>query len=336
MKRPGRRHWWSAAGLIVAAPALAWVLWRVDMDRLARVIADADMVFLLLLPPIIAAEQLIRAWKWRQLLFGVRPINTLRLFAAIMAGYFATIIVPLGISPLVRSWLVARRESLTVAAVLATTAIDRIIDGVIFSGFVAAALVFAAVPDPNGNIRLGLMVAGGGSLVLFALLLALLAHFKTAALREGNLVMGLIGHLPARMAEPTRRFLRAFATGIMWPRSHGRGAGILLASVAMKITALTHFLWAGLAFGVVLRPQDYLFLMVFLGFLHILIHFMRIPGGVVIGAIFALELLGVAEEQALAMALVVQTASMLTVTAIGAVALWRSGVALDDLPKAGA
>ena len=289
------------------------------------------MAYLLLLPPVIAAEQLMRAWKWRQLLLGIRPIHTLRLFAAIMAGYFATIIIPLGVGPLVRSWLIARRESLTVAAVLATAAIDRMVDGVMFCGFVAIALVFAAAPDPDGNIRLGLMVAGGGSLVLFAVVLALLARFKTSVVREGNPVMGLIGRLPARMAEPVKRFLRAFATGILWPRSHVRGAGILLAAMVMKMAALTHFLWAGLAFGVVLRPQDYLFLMVFLGFLHILIHFMRIPGGFVLGAIFALDLLGVPEEQALAMGLTVQAASMLTVTAIGAVAFWRSGVALDDL-----
>lgn len=329
-KRIGWGHWWSAAGLIIAVAALAWVLWRVDLDQFLRVVADADTKFLLLLPLAIAAEQLIRAWKWRQLLLGVRPINTLRLFAAIMAGYFATIVIP-GISPLVRSWLVARRESLTVAAVLATTAIDRIVDGVIFSGFVAVALLFATTPDPDGTIRLGLMVAGGGSLVLFALLLALLAGFKSGVARDGNRVMKLVDYLPARFAEPTRRFLRAFATGILWPRSRWRGAGILLAGVAMKIGALTHFLWAGLAFGVMLRPAEYLFLMVFLGFFNILIHFMRIPGGGLLGAIFVLDLLGVAGEQALAMALMVHAASMLTVTGIGAVAFWRSGVALDDL-----
>lgn len=331
LKRFSLRHWWSAAGLFVAAPAMAWVLWRVDLDRLVRIAADADAVFLLLLPLTMASEQLLRAWKWRQLLFDVRPIKTLRLFAAIMAGYFATIVIPLGISPLVRSWLVARRESLTVAEVLATAAIDRMVDGVIFCGFVAAALVFAAAPDPEGTIRLGLTVAGGGSLVLFAALLALLARFKTGVVREGNWVMALAGRLPERMAEPTRRFLRAFATGILWPRSPLRGAGILLAAVAMKLTSLTHFLWASLAFGVMLGAAEYLFLMVFLGFLHILIHFTRIPGGGLLGSIFALELLGLPEEQALAMALVVQATAMLTVTSLGAVAFWRSGVALDDL-----
>ena len=80
-----------------------------------------------------------------------------------------------------------------------------------------------------------------------------------------------------------------------------------------------------------LRPTDYVFLVVFLGFLIILTRFARIPGGFFVGAIFALDLLRVAEEQALAMVLVVQSSSMLTVAGIGAFALWRNGIALGDL-----
>ena len=108
----------------------------------------------------------------------------------------------------------------------------------------------------------------------------------------------------------------------------------MLASIVIKLIAVTHFLWAGLAFGVVLRPADYVFLVAFLGFLIILTRFARIPGGFFVGAIFALDLLGVAEEQALAMVLVVQSTSMLTVAAIGALALWRNGIALGDLQTA--
>jgi hypothetical protein len=82
---------------------------------------------------------------------------------------------------------------------------------------------------------------------------------------------------------------------------------------------------------VVLRPADYVFLVVFLGFLIILTRFARIPGGFLVGGIFALDLLSVAEEQALAMVLVLQFSSILVVSSIGAFALWRSGIALDQL-----
>jgi hypothetical protein len=57
----------------------------------------------------------------------------------------------------------------------------------------------------------------------------------------------------------------------------------------------------------------------------------RIPGGFLVGGVFALDLLGVAEEQGLAMVLLVHFASLITVTSIGAFALWRNGVAIADL-----
>ena len=63
----------------------------------------------------------------------------------------------------------------------------------------------------------------------------------------------------------------------------------------------------------------------------ILTHFARLAGGFIVGAIFALGLFGVTEEQALAMVLVVQISSLISVAAIGAFALWREGVAIGDL-----
>ncbi|MFB3087736.1 MAG: hypothetical protein ACE10E_05415, partial [Acidiferrobacterales bacterium] len=65
---------------------LAWVLWRIDFKRLGALVAEADAGYLLLVPLVIALEQLVRAWKWRQLLYAIRSIGTLRLFGAIMAG----------------------------------------------------------------------------------------------------------------------------------------------------------------------------------------------------------------------------------------------------------
>ena len=315
------------AGVLV----LAWVLWRTDLDRLQRVVAQSDIKFLALVPLAIAAEQLVRAWKWRQLLHAIRPIGTFRLFGAIMAGYFATLLIPLGISPFVRSWLVGRLEALKMSSVLATAAIGRLVDGVVFTGFVAAALIFAVIPDPSGGIRLGLIAGGLGSLVLFALLAIGFARYKHWAAHPSGWVARLAARLPARFRGPINSIAVSFAEGIVWPREAWRGVGVVLASVTMKLIAITHFFWAGLAFGIVLRPWDYVFLLVFLGFLIILTRLARIPGGFFLGAIFALDLLGVAEEPALAMVATVQLSTMVTVAAVGALALWRSGIALDEV-----
>jgi len=327
---PGR-SWWPIGGALISAFALGWILWRVDFARLYDTFLQARLGFALLVPLAIALEQWLRAWKWRQLLYAIRPIATLRLFGAIMAGYFANVLIPLGVSPIVRSLLIARLEALGTGTVLATAAIDRFIDGVIFAGFVAFALAFTVFPDPDGNIRFGLTVGGAGGLVLFALLLLLLARWKIRAGRDSDWAVRLGARLPVRMAGPIQAFLQSFAAGIVWPREFRRGAAILSASIGIKLIAMSHFLWAGLAFGVVLQFSDYLFLLVFLGFLVILTRLARIPGGFLVGGVLALDQLGVAGEQALAIVLLVYFASLLTVSGIGAFALWRNGITLGQL-----
>ncbi len=330
----GRRRWWSVGAGVLGVAALVWVLARVDFARLGAVASHADIRYLLLVPLAIVTEQLVRAWKWRQLLYAIQPIGILQLFGAIMAGYLGGLLIPFGASPVVRSWLIARFQRLRMSAVLATVALDRLIDGVVFSAFVVVALTLTIFPDPTGNIRLGLIVGGASSLTLFTLLLIVLVRYKRQTRRADSWVMRLADRMPGRFTAPAARLMQSFADGIVWPRAPWRGAAIVLASILIKLIAITHFLWAGLAFGVLLRPGDYVFLIVFLGFLVILTHFARIPGGFFIGAVFALGLLGVAEEQAVAMAVVVQFASLLTVAGVGALALWIHGIALADLPRA--
>jgi hypothetical protein len=122
----------------------------------------------------------------------------------------------------------------------------------------------------------------------------------------------------------------AIQDGIIWPRDRRRQIGAVLASVLMKVIAATHFLWAGLAVGIVLAPFDYLFFMVFAGFALVLARFVRVPGGFIIGSGFALQLLGVPDEQALAMILFNHILSVVLMVGFGLLFLWRSGVDIRE------
>lgn len=335
-KRSLWRRWSPWIGCAVGAAALIWVLQGVDYERFAAIVGSADIRFLALVPAAIAVEQVVRAWKWRQLLYPMRSAPTLGLFGAIMAGYLGNLIVPVGVAgPMVRAWLAARRHDLKTSAVLATVVLDRLIDGVVFIGFVMTALFLLSVPDPSGGVRAGLGWAATGSLALFVVLLFAMAGYRLHAMRSTSWFAWAIARLPRRLAEPTQRLARSFAEGIVWPKENWRGLGIVLASVVIKLIAATHFLWAGLAIGVLLRPGDYLVLLVLLGFLHVLANVARIAAGFTVGAVFALGLFGVTNEEAVIMVLIVQGANLFTVAVIGATALWLEGVALGDLRTAG-
>ncbi len=57
----------------------------------------------------------------------------------------------------------------------------------------------------------------------------------------------------------------------------------------------------------------------------------RIPGGFILGGVFALGLLKVPEEEGVLIVTSVQLASMLAVAVAGSFALWRGGLSLEDL-----
>jgi uncharacterized membrane protein YbhN (UPF0104 family) len=314
--------------------ALFWLYRDLDLDRLVSAIAAADLVWLYVLAGTILLEQLIRGWKWRQILFDLKPISSVRLFGAILAGYGVAVLIPLGVSPFVRSWLIARLEGLRWACVLMTSAIERFLDGIVFALFAALVAMVGQLPDVEGDVRIGVAVAGGLNLLLFSVLLYLLFVGRSPLGRGDARISRWIDWLAARGGGRFEGLREAIREGIIWPRDRHRQIGAVLASVLMKIVAATHFLWAGLAVGIVLTPFDYLFLLVFAGFALVLARLVRVPGGFVIGSGFALKLLGVPDEQALAMILFNHVLSIVLVVGFGLMFLWRSGIDIREARNA--
>ncbi len=319
---------WSVAAALLALGVFVMVFRDLDLERLSGILRRADLAWIIVLCLSIVAEQLVRAWKWRQIMYDLRPIHTFRLFGAVMAGYFVNMLVPVGLSPLVRAWLVARLEGMAVATVLITTAIERFVDGIVFAVIVGLLLGFAALPTVEGDLRLGLIAAGAGSLTLFGGLIGVLFRYKSHLTSPDSFIGRNIGGLEKAFGGRLAGLGDGLAEGVIWPKSRARGAGVIVASFTMKLISTSYFLWSGLAFGVLLSPVEYLFIMVFTSFALIMSRFIRLPGGGVIGSAFALKLLGIANEEALTMVLVVHTAAFFMTAGIGAVALSKSGLTM--------
>jgi hypothetical protein len=307
---------------------------HLDLGRLYDILLEAEPIWLLALAISIPIEQVLRGWKWRQILFDIRPVGTLRLFKAVMVGYFANMMMPIGLSPLVRAWLIARLEELKFSTVLLTTAIERFVDGIVFAILVGVLVIFAALPETEDNLRLALMVAGSGSLVLFSGLIGGLYLVKNHLIDLNSLVGRFVAWLETLFGGRLAGIGLGMTEGITWPKSRWRGSGIILASIAMKMFSTSHFLWVGLVFGILLSPFDYLFIMVVTGFALIVSKFIRVPGGGIMGSAFALKLLGIADEEALTMVLIVHTSVIALIACIGAFAMWNSGLTVLELRRA--
>ncbi|WP_166434043.1 lysylphosphatidylglycerol synthase transmembrane domain-containing protein [Roseovarius spongiae] len=313
-------------GGVLALFLVFWLYRDLDVGRFLEGLGEARAGWVAVLAGTILLEQLLNGWKWRQILHDVKPVRTLRLTGALLAGYGANVLVPLGISPLVRSWLVARREGLKMGTVLTTTIIARFIDGVVFALFAGLVAMAGQVPRIEGNLELGLAVAGAVNFTLFGLALWAIYRFRELFAGEGPLVCRVFDRIAELLRANGAALRGALCAGVVWPRSRLHRSYVVVGAVLAKLVAASHYLWAGLAVGVVLSPFDYLFLMVFAGFSLVLSRFVRVPGGFIIGSALAFELLGVPEEQALLMILFNWMLSITLVVGFGLIVLWQSGL----------
>lgn len=313
-------------GSALALGVVFWLYRDLDLSRFLAALGGAEPGWIVALGGAILLEQLVQGWKWRQILFDIKPVSSGRLCAALLAGYGANVLVPVGISPLVRAWLVARLEALKMATVLATTIIARFVDGVVFALFAGVVALAGQVPRVQGDLKLGLMLGGGLNIVVFGGLLYTMFRYRARFTEAGSWVCRAFDRIARGFRADGSELRAALAAGVVWPCNRGRRIAVVLGAVAAKAISATHFLWAGLSVSVVLGAFDYLFLMVFAGFSMILARFVRVPGGFVIGSALAFRLLGVPDEQALAMILFNHVMSVLLVVGIGLTVLWRSGI----------
>ena len=171
LKRIAKRWILPITGSAAAMATIFYLYRGLDFGRFIGGLQDANRWWIAMLAATILLEQLVNGWKWRQVLYDLKPVSSLRLTGAMLAGYGANVLVPLGISPLVRAWLIARLEALQMGTVLTTTIIARFIDGVVFALFAGVVAVAGKVPQVDGNLEKGLSVAGALNLVLFSGLL---------------------------------------------------------------------------------------------------------------------------------------------------------------------
>ena len=334
---PTFRKIWPWAGLVVGLGLLAWMLRDIDLARLGNVAVTARPWPIAALIALVLCDGLLRAEKWRHMILPLGRIATRRLFGAIMAGYFANLLIPVRVSPLVRAWLAARLEGLRTGALLATVALDRMIDGIVFLTFCGIALLWLQFPAASDVVRGGVMWGGfaGGVLLVVAFGLLIGMRFGLAGALRAILALPAIRRLPARSKDGASPFIGDFGDGVVWPQAWWRGVFIVVDSIVIKLVQLSYFWWAGLACGIALPPWSLLYLMVFLGFLTIIAGALRIVGGFTAGGVFALGSLGLDTETALAMTLLVQLAINMTIVGVGLPALWAQGLGVRALRARG-
>ncbi len=341
MRRDYRRWLWIGIGAIIIALIFynlsrspEWGNFR--WTRLWALLTGANPGLLLLALIGVFGTYVVRALRWRFFLKPIKKASLWVLFVGQILGFSSIYLIGRP-GEFVRPAYIAKKENVSMSAMLAVWLMERIFDTVFLVLLFAAALHFSSVePETLRGTKVLATLHRGGD-VMLALAVLLIVGLLLFWLRSSQFtawMLRLFRFLPAAPLKRFERFLRSFAEGLSVIRSWKD----LLGSLAL--TAVVWFLNTS-TFWVVFRSLpgqvagvSWLASAVtlFCAALGLAVQIPGVGGGYQVGVILALnEFFNVPAEAATGAAILVWIIMSVPCLASGLVLLVHEGLTLRKL-----
>jgi hypothetical protein len=321
--------------LIVTVLTLALLWWflrhasLVDVWERAR---RASPGYLLLALSLIGTTYWTRARRWHHMLTPIGPTRFRSVFRATVIGFAALAVLPARAGDVLRPYLVARQEGLSVASTLATIVIERVLDlatvlfllAVFVFGFADAGRIS---PRMLRSIELSAGLAASAAAALLVVLWVMGSHPE----RIGGVVLWAGRALPRRAARAVAAVANQFSSGLaVFTRPRHFLAAVLWSfpvwlGGALEVWAVTR------AFGIEMAPPGSFLLQALL----VIGVAVPTPGGV--GSFHeayrfgATTFFGAQNGSAVAAAIVLHALSFFPVAAAGLLFMAQDGLTLGRI-----
>jgi glycosyltransferase 2 family protein len=203
--------------------ALLWALHRGGAPLIpdAATFAQVRWWTLPVYVTLLAVSAYFRAVRWRLLLRPLADVSAGSATSAVMVGTAAVLLLPLRLGEMVRPYLIARDRRVPLLGALGTVVAERIIDGLVLSLILAAALLFVpaqvAPSTPVVGLAIPISVVRGYAwtfLMVFATALTVIVIFHVSRERSVGLTRRLLGKLSPRFGEYVAGKLDSFGGGL--------------------------------------------------------------------------------------------------------------------------
>jgi len=189
---------------------------QVNYQELKVTLGAFEKVYLFPMILVSGAIQLVRSYRWREILRPLKPLGLGTVYVVNSVGFAAINLLPARLGEILRPYLMAKQGDIPLSSVLGTLIVERILDSVALLFYISIVVLFGKVPDwvnKAGYLLLGLTLI---LLLLVALLLGRkervlvsLLHRRISASSEAKLISFLVSFKEGFKALPdTEKLLR--------------------------------------------------------------------------------------------------------------------------------
>jgi hypothetical protein len=200
------KDWRLWFGVVVSAVCLYLAAHGVDWGSLQGALRQVQAAPLLLALGLSLWIALARAYRWRAVLAPNSRPKIRRLFNLLNAGYFVSNVAPLRLGDVLRAYLLAELEHLSVVRALSTVVVERILDTLTI--MVLLLVLVPVVSLPTDLLRPALGVG----------LVAVLALSLLGVGREGALSYALVLHALLYLSSSALGLLGLWIEGFSYAR----------------------------------------------------------------------------------------------------------------------
>ncbi len=327
-RKQSRRRWLVAVGVIISIIFVVIAFRGLQPGAFMDSLATVNLPLLGVAALSYFAAVTVIAWRWQFLLraFQHVPLSTLTRIVAI--GYMGNNAYPLRAGEALRIGLLSRDYDVPVAQAATTVAVERVFDGLVMLSFVLGGLLLVDVQSPQINLVASVAAPlFGVALLLFIVLAAF-----------PNILAGLVERisqlLPERIGEILLSLSDDILSGLAGLRSPLHLLGAVITSFATWAIEAGVYWLVLVAFDL---PLGYPVALLVVGTVNLAGLIPASPGQIGVYEFFASSVLmgvGIAQDTALAYAIVVHIVIWLPVTLVGFLFLVRRGLGWTDIQNA--
>jgi uncharacterized protein (TIRG00374 family) len=312
------KNWRLWGGILVSLLCLCLAVKGMDFHSLLAALSHTHWVWLVPTFVILAGGMWARALRWRLLLQPQQGTRTSRLFNLMNISYLVNNIFPFRLGDVLRAYLCAELERLSVVRALSTVVIERVADTLTIVSLLLVLLPFVSLPAQivRPAFGIGLAALGAACLLIF---LALRREWSRDVFDRLTKRSGFLDQTGLR------RLLTSAVDGLAALGSWRRALGVLAWSFAIWLGTALQFYLVMQAAGLRL-PFTAALTALCLTSLGMVVP--SSPGYVGVFeyiTVVALSLFAVGREAALGYALLLHALSYVSLAILAVAALWSEG-----------